>query len=93
VVLDLLYDYQNNVTSYPTWREYLRTYTPPTLLPWGDIDAFFPPKGARAYLEDLLDAELHLLDTGHFATATHNAEIAELINTFLRSRVVAPAAV
>jgi hypothetical protein len=32
---------------------------------------------------------LHLLDTGHFATATHNAEIGELINAFLESHVVA----
>jgi pimeloyl-ACP methyl ester carboxylesterase len=89
VMLDLLYDYQNNVTSYPAWHEYLRNYTPPALLPWGRNDAFFPPEGARAYLEDLPDAELHLLDTGHFATATHSVEIAELISGFLQSHVVA----
>jgi pimeloyl-ACP methyl ester carboxylesterase len=92
VMLDLLYDYQNNVTSYPAWQEYLRTYTPPALLVWGRNDAFFPPEGARAYLEDLPDAELHLLETGHFATATHSVEIAELISAFLRSHVAAPAA-
>jgi pimeloyl-ACP methyl ester carboxylesterase len=77
---------------YPAWHEYLRTYTPPALLPWGRNDAFFPPEGACAYLEDLPDAELHLLDTGHFATATHSAEIAELIGAFLERRVAAPAA-
>jgi pimeloyl-ACP methyl ester carboxylesterase len=91
VMLDLLYDYQNNVTLYPEWQEYMRARTPPALLPWGRNDAFFPPEGARAYLDDLPDAELHLLDTGHFATATHNAEIARLIGAFLDSRVVAPA--
>jgi pimeloyl-ACP methyl ester carboxylesterase len=91
VMLDLLYDYQNNVALYPAWQEYLRTYTPPTLLAWGRNDAFFPPEGARAYLDDLPDAELHLLDTGHFATATHSVEIATLIGDFLESRVVAPA--
>lgn len=91
VMLDLLYDYQNNVALYPDWQEYLRTYTPPALLPWGRNDAFFPPEGARAYLNDLPDAELHLLDTGHFATATHNVEMATLISDFLESRVVAPA--
>jgi pimeloyl-ACP methyl ester carboxylesterase len=91
VMLDLLYDYQNNVALYPAWQEYLRTYTPPTLLPWGRNDAFFPPEGARAYLNDLPDAELHLLDTGHFATATHTVEIATLISDFLESRAV-PAA-
>jgi pimeloyl-ACP methyl ester carboxylesterase len=91
VMLDLLYDYQNNVASYPAWQEYLRTYTPPALLPWGRNDAFFPPEGARAYLDDLPGAELHLLDTGHFATATHSADIAALISPFLDSHVVAPA--
>jgi pimeloyl-ACP methyl ester carboxylesterase len=91
VMLDLLYDYQNNVALYPVWQEYLRTYTPPALLPWGGNDAFFPPEGARAYLEDLPDAELHLLDTGHFATATHAVEIATMIGEFLESRVVARA--
>ncbi len=92
VMLDLLYDYQSNVRLYPTWQEYLRNYAPPALLAWGCNDSFFPPEGARAYLEDLPDAELHLLDTGHFATATHSAEIAELVTAFLESHIVVPAA-
>jgi len=91
VMLDLLYDYQNNVSSYPSWQEYLRSYRPPALPAWGSNDAFFPPEGARAYFEDLPDAELHLLDTGHSATATHNVEIAELITAFLESHIGAPA--
>lgn len=32
VMLDLLYDYQNNVALCPSWQEYLRTYTPPELI-------------------------------------------------------------
>ena len=83
VMLDLLYDYQSNVALYPRWHDYLRANQPPALVPWGQNDAFFPPEGARAYLEDLPDAELHLLDTGHFATATHSGEIAELVGAFL----------
>ncbi len=83
VMLDLLYDYQSNVALYPRWHEYLRANQPPALLPWGQNDQFFPPAGARAYLDDLPAAELHLLDTGHFATATHSAEIAELIAAFI----------
>jgi pimeloyl-ACP methyl ester carboxylesterase len=83
VMLDLLYDYQNNVRLYPRWHEYLRANQPPALLPWGQNDQFFPPDGARAYLDDLPQAELHLLDTGHFATATHSDEIAQLIGAFL----------
>ena len=91
VMLDLLYDYQSNVELYPRWHEYLRANTPPALVAWGQNDAFFPPEGARAYLEDLPDAELHLLDTGHFATATHDREIAELITAFLDEHVAAAA--
>ena len=93
VMLDLLYDYQSNVALYPVWQNYLRAHTPPALLPWGRNDAFFPPEGARAYLDDLPGAELHLLDTGHFATATHSPEIAALITAFIESHVVTPTAV
>ena len=72
VMLDLLFDYQSNVALYPRWHEYMRTHQPPALLAWGRNDAFFPEAGAHAYLQDLPEAELHLLDTGHFATATHS---------------------
>ena len=89
VMLDLLYDYRTNVGLYPQWQEYLRVNQPPALLPWGRNDQFFPPEGARAYLRDLPEAELHLLDTGHFATATHHDEIADLITAFLDRRVAA----
>jgi pimeloyl-ACP methyl ester carboxylesterase len=85
VMLDLLYDYQSNVKLYPRWHEYMRANQPPALLPWGQNDRFFPPEGARAYLQDLPHAELHLLDTGHFATATHSEQIADLITGFLDS--------
>jgi pimeloyl-ACP methyl ester carboxylesterase len=89
VMLDLLYDYRNNVTLYPRWHDYLRTNRPPALLAWGKNDQFFPPEGARAYLRELPDAELHFLDTGHFATATHSDELANLIAGFLETHVAA----
>jgi hypothetical protein len=50
---------------------------------WGQNDAFLTADGARAYLSDLPGAELHLLDTGHFATATHALQIPGLICEFL----------
>src|SRR5262249_27309356 len=87
-MLDLLYDYQSNVELYPRWHEYLRANQPPALLPWRQNDQSFPPEAASAYLQDLPDAELHLLDTGHFATATHSPEIARLITAFLENRVI-----
>ncbi len=83
VMLDLLYDYQSNLAAYPEWHEYLRIHRPPALVVWGRGDQHFPPAGAHAYLADLPDAELHFFDTGHFATATHSDEIADLIADFL----------
>lgn len=87
VMLDLLFDYQSNVALYPSWHEYLRTHRPPALLAWGRNDAFFPEAGAHAYLRDLPEAEMHFLDTGHFATATHSDAIAELLGPFLARNV------
>ena len=92
VMLDLIYDYTSNLTLYPAWHAYLREHQPPTLIAWGANDRYFVAEGARAYLDDLPDAELHLLDTGHFALATHAAEIAELIAAFHTRHAVAPAA-
>jgi pimeloyl-ACP methyl ester carboxylesterase len=83
VMLDLLFDYRSNLVAYPQWQDYLRTHRPPAILPWGRGDRHFPPAGAQAYLTDLPDAQIHLLDTGHFATATHSSEIAELVADFL----------
>jgi pimeloyl-ACP methyl ester carboxylesterase len=87
VMLDLIYDYTSNLALYPSWHAYLREHQPPTLITWGSRDQFFIADGARAYLADVPNAELHLLDTGHFALATHAPEIAELIAAFHASRL------
>ncbi|WP_328881039.1 alpha/beta fold hydrolase [Streptomyces sp. NBC_00299] len=78
----LLFDYHSNVERYDTWHAWLRRHTPPSLITWGAHDPFFTELGAHAYLRDLPDAELHLLDTGHFALETHLGEIAPLIADF-----------
>lgn len=83
IMLDLLYDYQSNVALYPRWQEWLRKAHPPVMLAWGRNDRFFPEAGARAYLTDVPDAELHLLDTGHFALDDHLDEIADLVADFI----------
>jgi hypothetical protein len=57
------------------------------LIAWGKFDPFFTLDGARAYLRDIPNAELHLLDTGHFALETHSSEIAALILDFMTRRV------
>ncbi|NUT38970.1 MAG: alpha/beta hydrolase [Thermoactinospora sp.] len=81
--LALAFDYHSNVEQYPVWQEWLRAHTPPTLIVWGRHDPFFPEPGAHAYLRDLPSAELHLLDTGHFALEDKLPEIAPLIAKFV----------
>ena len=83
IQLDLILSYKTNVELYPAFQAYLREHQPPLLAAWGRHDAFFLPAGALAYARDLPHAEIHLLDTGHFALETHHAEIAQLIRRFL----------
>jgi pimeloyl-ACP methyl ester carboxylesterase len=87
IQLDLIRDYRTNVALYPDFQAYMRQHRPPLLAAWGRHDPAFIPAGARAYKRDLPDAEVHLLDTGHFALETHAGEIATLIRDFL-GRVV-----
>ncbi|WP_033442860.1 alpha/beta fold hydrolase [Saccharothrix sp. NRRL B-16314] len=81
--VDLALDYRSNVDRYPEWQEWLRTAKPPTLVLWGRGDAIFTEDGAKAYLRDVPDAELHVFDTGHFALEENLPEIAPLIAAFL----------
>ena len=83
IQLALLHDYQNNIPAYAEWQAYLRKHQPPTLITWGKNDPFFTTAGARAYLRDLPNAELHLLDTGHFALEEDGPLIATLLGDFL----------
>ena len=83
IMLDLFYDYRTNAALYPQFQAFFRTRQPPTLIVWGKNDVIFPEAGARAYLSDLPRAELHLLDSGHFALEDKGAEIAGLMRDFL----------
>ncbi|MBF6450235.1 MULTISPECIES: alpha/beta fold hydrolase [Nocardia] len=84
IQLQLFWDYQFNLDRYPAYQQYFRTHQPPTLITWGRNDEVFGAAGAEAYLRDLPNAELHLLDAGHFALETHGDEIAAYIRDFLR---------
>jgi len=81
--LDLLYDYRNNVAFYPEIHSYLRKWQPPMLIIWGKNDEGFLAEGAKAYLRDVPNAELHLLDTGHFALEDKLDEMVPLMRDFL----------
>ncbi len=83
----LFYSYRTNLERYPEWQHFFRTYQPPTLITWGGNDQIFPPSGAKAYLKDLPNAELHILDTGHFALEEDGTQIASLIDRFLTANI------
>ena len=87
IQLDLFGDYQTNVAAYPEWQAYLRTHQPPVLAIWGKNDPFFAPAGAEAFKRDVPDAEVALLDAGHFALETHVVEVAERMRSFLERRL------
>lgn len=81
---DLIFDYQSNVELYPAFQKYLRTCKPPLLAVWGKHDPSFIPAGAEAFLQDVPDAEIHLVDSGHFALESRCGEIAEYIKRWLK---------
>jgi pimeloyl-ACP methyl ester carboxylesterase len=83
VQLNLFYDYASNVALYPKWQSYFRKHQPPMLIAWGINDPFFTVEGAKAFQRDLPKAELHLLDTGHFALEEESETIATHIHRFL----------
>ena len=80
---DLLSDLKANRGWFPAHRTYLRTHQPPTLIVWGPQDHYMPETSAYAYLRDLPDAELHLIDGGHWLLETNLDEVVPLIRTFL----------
>jgi pimeloyl-ACP methyl ester carboxylesterase len=83
----LFYDYRTNVALYPKWQEFLHEHQPKTLIFWGQDDIFFTPEGGEAYLKDLPNAEMHRLDSGHFAVEDCLDEIASNISRFYLERV------
>ena len=83
VQLALFLDYRSNVPLYPEWQAYFREHQPPTLIVWGKNDQIFPEEGAHPYLRDLPKAELHLLNTGHFALEEDGKQVADLMRRFL----------
>ncbi|MGR7814291.1 alpha/beta fold hydrolase [Lacinutrix undariae] len=83
IQVQLFKDYNTNLIRYPKWQKMLRENQHKTLIAWGKKDLKFNANGAKAYLKDLPNAELHLLDAGHFAAEEKTREIAKLILEFL----------
>jgi pimeloyl-ACP methyl ester carboxylesterase len=88
IQLDLLYNYQSNIALYDRWHEYFHNRQPRMLILWGKNDPFFTVQGAKAYQRDIPNAELHLIDTGHFALEDFSSFIAERMRKFLDQSAV-----
>lgn len=94
IAISLIAGLRENLSWFPKYQGYLRKHRPPTLIVWGPQDGYMPEGAARAYLRDLPDAELHLLNGGHWALETNLDEIVALSRAFLgrvhAERVPAP---
>ncbi|KAF9309802.1 hypothetical protein BG003_009339 [Podila horticola] len=86
IQLDLFYDYRHNVEMYPKFQEYFRKSQVPLLAVWGSNDKFFIPAGAEAFKKDLPKAEVHMLETGHFALESNLGDISKLMLDFLEKQ-------
>jgi len=84
IQLKLFRDYATNAPMYPALHDYLRNSGVPVLAVWGRNDPIFGPAGAQAFGRDARDAEIHLLDGGHFLLETAGKQVADLIRAFLR---------
>jgi pimeloyl-ACP methyl ester carboxylesterase len=82
---DLFYDYRTNVDSYPKWQAWMREKQPRLLVIWGKYDPSFDLGEPERYRKDVPNAQVHVLDAGHFALDTAADEIAELVGGFVAS--------
>jgi pimeloyl-ACP methyl ester carboxylesterase len=89
IQLKLFRDYATNAPLYPRLHEYFRASGVPLLAAWGRGDEIFGPAGAQAFADDLPDAQIHLLDGGHFLLESALPEVTELIRNFLAAERVA----
>jgi pimeloyl-ACP methyl ester carboxylesterase len=80
---DLFYDYRTNVENYPKWQAWMQKTQPRLLVIWGKHDPSFDISEPESYRQDVPDAEVHVLDAGHFALDTKPDEIAEMVRAFL----------
>ena len=84
IQLELFYDYQNNVRSYPKWQEWLSKHQPKMQIIWGKYDPSFTVAGAWKYKDNVPAAEVHIVEGGHFALDEAEPVILSLMQDFLK---------
>lgn len=72
------------MARYWQWQSLLKSLKLSVLVIWGDRDKFFATPGAKAYLREAPQAEVHVLDVGYFATLEAPAQVAGFIADFVK---------
>lgn len=83
IQLELFADYPTNVALYPKVHQYFRDSQVALLAVWGQNDEIFRAEGATSFSRDLPNAQIELLDGGHFLLESHLDQVAALILDFL----------
>lgn len=84
ISVGLMEQLEENLAWFPRYQSYLREHRPPTLIVWGPEDGYMPAVSAEAYLRDLPEAQLHLVEgAGHWLLETHFDEAVPLVRGFL----------
>ncbi len=83
---DLFYDYRTNVDAYPKWQAWMQKTQPKLLVLWGKHDLSFDLGEPERYRKDVPNAEVYVLDAGHFALDTKADEIAGLVRAFMKTQ-------
>ena len=83
---DLFYDYRTNVDAYPEWQAWMQKTQPRLLVLWGKHDLSFDPGEPERYRKDVPNAQVYVLDAGHFALDTKADEIAALVLQFMKTQ-------
>ena len=87
IQLAILYNAKKDLDVFADWQRYFREQQPPTLITWGKNDGIFTVEGAELFKRDIPGAELHLLDTGHFALEEEVDQIGSLMHEFLERTI------
>ncbi len=87
IQLSILYYAKRDLDVFGDWQQYFRRHQPPTLITWGKNDGIFTVEGAELLKRDIPNAELHLLDTGHFALEEEVDLIGLLMHEFLNRAI------
>jgi pimeloyl-ACP methyl ester carboxylesterase len=82
---DLFYDYRTNVDAYPKWQAWMRQTQPRLLVVWGKYEISFDSGEPERYRTDVPNAEVHVVDGGHFALDTAADAIAAFVRDFVDS--------